>query len=220
MVNILLLGPQGAGKGTQAEILSAKLNIPIVSLSRLFREEIDRNTGLGQAISEFVERGDRVPPDITDQLITGRLEEDDTVNGMILDGYPRTPEQIETLNKILKDLQRQLTHVIVLRIPDDLAVWRLSGRRVCSNPRCGANYHVEANPPKKDPNLCDRCGSPIIQRIDDVPDAIKHRLELYHRDSEPVIDYYRKQGILHEVDGSRTIDEVAGSIAEIFDLAS
>jgi adenylate kinase len=216
MFNILLLGPQGAGKGTQAERLSAVLGIPMISVGRLFRDEIDRGTGLGQAIADYVERGDRVPPDITDQIISARIMEDDTVNGMILDGYPRTSDQIETLNKILKKADRQLTHVIVLRIPDELATWRLSGRRVCSNLKCETNFHVEANPPKIDPNRCDKCGSPLVQRSDDFPEAIKRRLELYHRDTEPVIDYFRKQGLLHEIDGSRGINEVAASVAEIF----
>lgn len=212
MYNILMLGAQGSGKGTQSERLSAKLGIPTISVGHLFREEIDRNTGLGRTIVSYMERGDRVPSDIVNQLMLGRLDEEDTVNGVILDGYPRTFEQKDELDRIFGEHGRQLTHVIYLNVPDEVSLQRLSGRWVCSNTKCEENYNVQFNPPKKDPNHCDKCGSPLIQRDDDKPDAIRHRLELYHKDTQPLIDHYRTRGILYEIDGTQPIPQVEGAI--------
>ena len=216
MINIVFLGPQGAGKGTQAEKLSELLEIPTVSVGKLFRAEIERETGLGRAIAKYVEAGERVPPDMTDQIIGERLSEDDTDDGVIMDGYPRTQDQIAQLDKVFAAAGRKVTHVLYLTVPDDVSVRRLAGRRVCSNLKCEENYHVDFNPPKKDPDYCDKCGSPLIQRSDDTVDAIKKRLELYHRDTEPIVDYYRRQGLLHEIDGNRPIDVIEKDIKEIF----
>lgn len=212
MHNILLLGAQGSGKGTQSERLAAKLGIPTVSVGHLFRDEIEKRTGLGREITAYVERGDRVPNEIVNQLVKGRLMEDDTAGGMILDGYPRTFDQKDMLDKIFTDMGRQLTHVVYLHVGDEVALQRLSGRWVCSNLKCEQNYHVTLNPPKKDPTKCDRCGSPLIQRDDDKPEAIRHRLELYHKDTQPLIDHYRQRGILHQVDGEQQIDKVEADI--------
>jgi len=216
MINIVFLGPQGAGKGTQAEKLSELLEIPTVSVGKLFRAEIERETGLGRAIAKYVEAGERVPPDMTDQIIGERLSEEDTADGVIMDGYPRTQDQIAQLDKVFAAAGRKVTHVLYLTVPDDVSVRRLAGRRVCSNLKCEENYHVDFNPPKKDPDYCDKCGSPLIQRSDDTVDAIKKRLELYHRDTEPIVDYYRRQGLLHEIDGNRPIDVIEKDIKEIF----
>lgn len=208
MYNILMLGAQGSGKGTQSERLSAKLGIPTISVGHLFRGEIDKHTGLGREIVAYMDRGDRVPSDIVNQLMMGRLAEDDTMNGVILDGYPRTFDQKDELDKIFAEHGRQLTHVIYLKVSDEESLKRLSGRWVCSNTKCEENYHVQFNPPKGDPNKCDKCGSPLIQRQDDTPDAIKHRLELYHKDTQPLIDHYRQRGILYEIDGAQPIAKV------------
>ncbi len=216
MFNIILLGPQGAGKGTQAEKLAAQLEIPTISVGKLFRMEMDKETGLGQAIAKYVNAGDRVPADMVDQVMSARLAEEDTEKGVILDGYPRTKDQIANLDKVMGDLGRNVTHVVYLRVPDEVSLRRLSGRRVCSNPKCEENYHVDFNPPKKDPNKCDKCGSDLIQRSDDTPDAIRHRLELYHQDTEPIVDYYRAKGLLHEVDGTKAIMDVWADIQGIF----
>lgn len=216
MFNIIMLGPQGAGKGTQAEFLAEKLEIPTISVGKLFRLEMEKDTGLGQAIGKFVNAGDRVPPDMVDQVMTERLSEEDTEKGLILDGYPRTKDQIANLDKILKELGRAVTHVIYMNVPDEVSLRRLSGRRVCSNLKCEENYHVDFNPPKKDANKCDKCGSPLIQRADDTPEAIKHRLELYHQDTEPIVAYYRGLGLLHEVDGTKSIRGVREDIEGIF----
>jgi adenylate kinase len=212
MHNILLLGAQGSGKGTQSERISAALKIPTISVGHLFRSEIDKGTGLGQEIQSYIDRGDRVPPMIVNQLMTGRLSEDDARNGVILDGYPRTFEQKDVLDKIFAENGTALTHVIYLNVDDEVALRRLSGRRVCSNTKCEENYHVDFNPPKKDPNHCDVCGSVLIHRSDDTPDAIRHRLDLYHKDTQPLIDHYRERGILHEVDGAQAIDKVERDI--------
>lgn len=212
MYNILMLGAQGSGKGTQSEKLSAKLGIPTVSVGHLFRTEIDKQTGLGNTIKEYTDRGDRVPSMIVNQLMHGRLEEEDVANGVILDGYPRTVHQSEHLDELFATLGRKLTHVIYINVDDAVSMDRLSGRWVCSNTRCEANYHETFNPPKKIAGKCDICGSTLIQRADDRPDAIKHRLELYHKDTQPLIDRYRAQGILHEINGDQSIDAVAADI--------
>lgn len=207
-----MLGAQGSGKGTQAERLADRLDIPAVSVGRLFRDEIARKTGLGEAILGYVDKGERVPDTIVNQLMDGRIREEDTEVGVILDGYPRTMDQQKELDRLLGGLGRSLTNVIYLRISDAVASERLSGRRVCSNLKCEENYHVTLNRPKKDPNRCDRCGGELIQRKDDTPDAILHRLELYHRDTQPLIDLYRERDLLVEVNGDQAIDRVEADI--------
>lgn len=209
MHNILFLGPQGSGKGTQSVLISNKLGIPIVAVGKLFREEIAKNTGLGKAMEEYILRGDRVPSLMVNQVMSERIGESDTANGMILDGYPRTVEQAKTLDKILGDLGRKTTYVLYLKVSDDESLRRLAGRRVCSNTKCEANYHIESNPPKKEKGKCDICGSELIERQDDTPEAIRHRLDLYHKDTEPLIEFYENRGILHRVDGQQPIEKVS-----------
>lgn len=218
MFNVVIMGPQGSGKGTQAERLSKKLAVPEISTGALFRAEVDRGTGLGRDIAPFIQKGERVPSDLVRQVVFDRLSEQDTREGVVLDGYPRTLEQAHTLDEIMTKLDRQITHVIVLDLPDDEAVKRLSGRRVCSNDKCRLSYHIDFKPPVKDPNLCDRCGWQLIQRGDDVPDAIRRRLELYHSDTAPLIDFYKQRDIIHFVDGSKPIDDVEKEINKIFGL--
>jgi adenylate kinase len=212
MYDILVIGPQGSGKGTQAERLAAKLNIPTVSVGHLFRAEMERGTGLGKEIAEFVERGERAPSEYVDQLIRGRMHEEDCAGGVILDGYPRTMSQNEVLDGLLKEMGRSLTHVLFLNISDEEAVLRLSGRLVCSNLKCEENYHITFNPPQS-PDACDKCGSPLMQRDDDKPEAIRRRLELYHADTQPLVAMYRERGILHEIDGTRSIAEVEAAMS-------
>lgn len=212
MRNIVMLGVQGSGKGTQADRISARYEIPTISTGKLFRAEIERNTGLGREISSIIKKGELVPAAMINQMMGERLSEEDTVNGVIVDGYPRTLEQAQALDDIMSGLSRQVTHVLYIKISDEEAVRRLSGRRVCSNNKCEANYHVEFNPPKKDPNRCDRCGSALMQRADDNPEAIGRRLELYHKDTAPLVDFYKKKGTLHEVDGQQPIPDVEAVI--------
>lgn len=216
MHNIVMLGPQGSGKGTQADLLSSRLGIPAISTGRLFRAEIEKKTGLGRAIAEYVGRGDIVPADIVDQAISERISETDALMGFILDGFPRTIEQAEALDRIMADAgNRRVTDALLIDISDDEAVRRLSGRRVCSNKSCEASYHVEFHPPQKDPDKCDRCGSPLVQRDDDTPDVIRHRLDVYHSDTEPVISRYRELGLLREIDGGRPITDVEEEIVRV-----
>lgn len=207
MNNIVMIGPQGSGKGTQGELLSKQLEIPIASLGQLLRAETDRNTGLGRDIAGYLQRGEMVPSDIVYHLILDRLEEQDTEHGVILDGYPRKIEQAETLDDIMTRLDRQVTHAFYLDISDDTAVERISGRRVCSNPRCGANYHVENKKPKT-AGKCDVCGRDLMIRKDDDPDTVRRRLDLFHQETAPLADYYDKRGIMHRIDATGTIQEV------------
>ena len=208
MRNIVMLGVQGSGKGTQADRISDRYDIPTISTGKLFRAEIERNTGFGREISSFMAKGDLVPNLLINQVMGERLSEEDTTNGVIVDGFPRTLDQAKVLDDIMSAQDRKVTHVLYINFSDDEAVRLLSGRRVCSNPKCEASYHVEFNPPQKDPDLCDRCGSKLIQRADDNPDAIRRRLELYHKDTAPLVDFYRKRGILFEVDGAQPIPQV------------
>jgi len=212
MHNIIMLGPQGSGKGTQAELLSARLGVSAISTGHLFRAEIEKQTGLGREIAKYVEAGELVPPMIVDQAVGERITEDDAKLGFILDGFPRSVEQAEALQKILEKEDRALSDVVYIRISDEEAMRRLSGRRVCSNKDCESTYHVEFNPPQKDAEKCDRCGNVLVQRDDDTPETIKHRLDVYHADTSPLIDFYRNQGLLREVDGERSIPEVEDAI--------
>lgn len=214
-----MLGAQGSGKGTQAELMSSRLGIPAISTGRLFRAEVERKTGLGRTIAEYLERGDIVPSDIVDQAISERISETDALMGFILDGFPRTLEQAEALDIILeKSGGRKVTDAVLIKISDEEAIRRLSGRRVCSNKRCEASYHVEFHPPQKDPDKCDRCNAPLVQREDDTPEVIQHRLELFHSTTEPIIGYYRDKGLLREVDGEQAITKVEETIAGVLGL--
>lgn len=217
MHNILMLGSQGAGKGTQSELLSASLGIPAISVGNLFRNEIDKRTGLGQAIIAYNDKGERVPDMIVDQLMTGRLHEEDTEQGVILDGYPRTLEQQKKLDEIFESFGRELTKVIYINVDDEVALRRLSGRRVCTAHERELNYHLEFNPPEVE-GKCDRCGNTLVHREDDKPEAIQRRLELYHRDTQPLIDFYGQKGLLSEIDGSQSIDKVESDIKNALGL--
>jgi len=202
MYNIIIMGPQGSGKGTQAERISKKLGIPAVSTGALFRAEVERNTGLGREIAPYLQKGERVPSDMVRAVVLDRLSEQDTEAGAIFDGYPRTIEQADTLDEMMTKLNRHITHVLYLDLTDAEAIRRLGGRRVCSNDKCRLSYHIEFKKPEKDPDKCDRCGSPLKQRADDVPEAIKRRLELFHSDTRPLLDFYKHRGIVFTIDGS------------------
>lgn len=212
MHNLVMIGPQGSGKGTQSELLSLKLNIPQVTLGTLFRAEIGRKSDLGLEAQGYMDRGELVPGEVGSKIMLERLSKPDAMNGAILDGFPRTLDQADSLENISKTLSRPLTDVIYLRVSDDEAIRRLSGRRVCTNTGCEQNYHLQYNPPHKSPDHCDKCGSPIAQRTDDTPDAITKRLAIYHQETVPLIELYRGQGLLREVDGEKPIGEVQTQI--------
>ena len=215
MHNIIMIGPQGSGKGTQADLLARKLRIPHVSLGTLLRTEVANGTELGRTLSSYTDRGEIVPIEIVTEVLKKRLSASDTANGVILDGYPRTRAQEETLESIMSELGRKITDAISLNITDEEAMKRLSGRRVCANVACERNYHIEYHPTKM-PGRCDECGSPVVQRKDDVPDAIKRRLEIFHAETKPLIALYAAEGVLREIDGMHMIDEVQAAIRAVF----
>lgn len=176
----MMLGLQGSGKGTQAELLSNYLGIPTISPGVLFRSEVKRGTGLGTEIQKFIEAGDIVPAETVNQVMHERLQEEDTEKGVVIDGFPRTHEQAAALDKILGEMGRNVTDVVYLKVSDEVAILRMEGRK----------------------------------RADDTPEVMRHRLELYHKDTEPLIEYYRERGILKEVNGEGTVSDIEEEIRE------
>ena len=207
-----MIGPQGSGKGTQSEILAKKLGIPTVSTGQVLRAETDRQTGLGKEIEKYMKTGDLVPSDIISHLMIDRLGEQDTEEGVIVDGYPRTVEQAKTLDDIMTNLERHITYVFYIDLTDEVAIERISGRRVCSNSRCGVNYHVSFKPPEKE-GICDSCGKELKIREDDNPEAVRRRLELFHNDTQPLVEYYGERKILHRFSGDNKIEEVSQAMS-------
>lgn len=212
-MDIVMLGPQGSGKGTQSALLSEKYAMPHVSLGTLFRTEVAMGTDIGKEISEYISRGDIVPSAIATKAIADRLSKGDAANGVILDGYPRTLEQADALDNIMGTLGRKVSHVVYLNVSDAQAMHRLGGRRVCTNTACERNYHLELMPPKV-PDVCDRCQSPLKKRVDDTPEAIAHRLAIYHNETAPLIALYAGLGLLREINGEKPIGEVQAAIAQ------
>jgi adenylate kinase len=204
-LNLILFGPPGAGKGTQAERLQADFQLPYIATGDILRENVREATELGRQADEYMKRGDLVPDELIIAMVTDRLQEADARDGFILDGFPRTIEQAEALDRQLSELGRRVTAVLLLDVPDEEVVRRLSGRRVCV--KAGHNYHVEFDPPKREA-ACDQDGSRLIQRDDDKPEVIEHRLETYHEKTKPVIGYYDEQGLLRRIDGTRDPTEV------------
>lgn len=202
---IIMLGPQGSGKGTQADMLAAKLNIPKISTGDIFRQNIKEETELGQQVKAIIDAGKLVPDELTNDLMKNRIQEPDCSNGFILDGYPRNLFQAEALDKVT-----QITHVLEVYIPDEESVKRIGGRRSCP---CGKVYHLEYNPPKND-ETCNDCGEKLYIRDDDKPEAIQERLKIYHEQSEPLVEYYSKKGVHVKIDGLPAIAEVSGEILD------
>jgi len=198
--NIVFLGPQGSGKGTQAELLSKKLNLPQLITGEIFRREIARETELGRKAKEIIKQGELVPDEITNKIVTEELKKEQYKNGVIIDGFPRNLIQANVLEQILK-----ITYAILINISDKEAIERISGRRTCLN--CGMVYHLKYNPPMRN-ETCDKCSEKLIIRADDTGEAIKKRLEIYHRDTEPVIYYYKQRGVLVEINGEQPIERV------------
>ncbi len=194
-MKIILLGAPGAGKGTQAEALRDKLNIPTISTGNILREAVKNGTPLGLEAKSYMESGNLVPDSLIISLIKERLAEDDCASGFILDGMPRTVPQADALEANGIDVD----HVIEIAVPDEAVIERLSGRRVCSG--CGAPFHVKNCPPPAD-GKCPKCGAPIVTRKDDLPETVKGRLKVYHEQTAPLIDFYRAKGKLSTVDGN------------------
>jgi adenylate kinase len=204
-MQVVLFGPPGAGKGTQAKFISEEFNIPHISTGDILRENVKKGTALGMKAKSYMDKGELVPDQLLNDLVRSRLEEPDTKKGFLLDGYPRTIPQAKALDEIMDDLNRKLTAVVNIEVGTSALVKRLSGRRICR--ACGASYHVAFNPPKvKD--VCDTCAGELYQRADDTEEAIKNRLDVYKKQTQPVLDYYKKKGVLIDIDGDREIEEV------------
>jgi adenylate kinase len=217
MMRIVLLGPPGSGKGTQASALQQRRAIPHIASGDLLRAHIADNTDLGRRAKPFMDRGDLVPDDLILDMMAARLAEPDAQNGYTLDGFPRTVAQARDLDRRLQALGHPLDAVICLRVPESELLRRLSGRRIC--PNCNAIYHVDTMPPKlKD--ICDHCGSALIQRQDERPDVVRNRLRVYAEQTAPLLEYYQSRGLLHEIDGTIGVDRVLAEIAEVVGRAS
>ena len=211
-MKIVMLGGPGAGKGTQAKIIAQKYNIPHISTGDIFRANIKEGTELGKKAKTYMDAGGLVPDELVVDLVADRLTWDDTKDGFVLDGFPRTIPQAEALTKALADMSTALDVAIDIEVPDQVIIDRMGGRRACVS--CGATYHIVNIPPKKE-GICDKCGSELILRDDDKPETVKHRLDVYHEQTQPLIDYYKKMGTLKEVDGTVSMDEVFAQIAAI-----
>lgn len=211
-LNLILFGPPGAGKGTQADRLQRDFQLPYISTGIMLRENVEEGTDLGREAKRYMDKGDLVPDEVMVAMVAERLQEEDALDGFILDGFPRTVPQAEALDKQLSDLGRRITAVLLLDVPDDEVEARLSGRRVCV--KNGHNYHVEFDPPKHE-DVCDQDGSRLIQRDDDKPEVVRNRLAVYHDKTAPLIEYYDDQGLLRRIDGTRDPTEVHDHIRAV-----
>lgn len=198
MLNIILMGPPGAGKGTQAKKIIDAYHLPHISTGDMFREAISQGTPLGLQAKAIIERGDLVPDEITIGLVKERLAKDDCANGYLLDGFPRTIPQAEALKAIGPEIGREVNLVIDISVPDEELIRRIAGRRVC--PKCGASYHIADMKPQVE-GTCDRCGASLIQRKDDNEESLKIRLDNYYSSTAPLIDFYKNEGLYHHFDG-------------------
>ena len=215
-MNLILLGPPGAGKGTQAALLSQRLGIPHVASGDLFREAMKKGTGWGKKARSYMERGVLVPDEVTNAMIEKRLKEPDCAQGVILDGFPRTIEQARALEGILAERGKKIDRVLLIQVSEGTLIERLSGRRTCR--RCQANYHILFNPPQKE-GACDKCGGDLYQRSDDKEETVRRRFRIYSEETAPLIDYYRRQGLLTEIDGEQGIEGVQGRILSALSLS-
>jgi adenylate kinase len=209
-----MLGAPGAGKGTQAKLIADKYQIPHISTGDIFRANIKNQTELGMKAKSYMDQGALVPDELTLELIMDRFTNDDCKNGYVLDGFPRTIPQAEALTKALADKQDAVDYAINVDVPDEAIVTRMSGRRACL--ACGGTYHIKFNPTKVE-GICDACGGELVLRNDDKPETVQKRLDVYHEQTQPLIDYYQTQNILKEVDGTLQLDEVFQAIVAILE---
>lgn len=210
-MHIILMGPPGAGKGTQATLLAQQESIPHISTGDIFRANIKQGTPLGKQVKEILDAGLYVPDELTNAIVKDRLAQSDCQKGFILDGFPRTAAQAEALDGMLSDLGIKLAGVIPIQVPDELLLERAVGRRVCR--QCGATYHVKFDPPAAE-GVCDKCGGELYQRSDDNEEKLKVRLNEYHTQTAPVLEYYRSKGLVKSVDGDQPMDAVTAAIKQ------
>lgn len=211
-MNLILLGPPGAGKGTQAERISDLYGIPHISTGDIFRDNLSRGTELGLEAKGYMDRGELVPDEVVIGIVRDRLDAPDCAKGFILDGFPRTVAQADALKEMLGELGRPLDHVLNIDVPDAVVVERLTARRTCRS--CGVNYNLIFNAPAEE-GKCDACGGELYQRDDDGEETVRTRLEEYHGKTKPLIDYYRREGLLRDIEGSRGMEEVLETIREV-----
>ena len=211
-MKIIMLGAPGAGKGTQAKMIADKYGVPHVSTGDIFRANIKNGTELGMEAKKYMDQGLLVPDELTVRILLDRVAQDDCKNGYVLDGFPRTIPQAEVLDSELTKLGDHIDYAINVDVPDENIVKRMSGRRACLT--CGATYHIEHVPPKKE-GICDVCGSELVLRDDDKPETVKNRLNVYHEQTQPLIDFYTGKGVLKTVDGTVPMEEVFAAITAI-----
>ncbi len=211
-MKIIMLGAPGAGKGTQAKMIADRYGIPHVSTGDIFRANIKNGTELGRQAKAYMDKGELVPDELTVKILLDRVAQADCKNGYVLDGFPRTIPQAEVLDKELSRLGESIDYAIDVDVPDENIVKRMGGRRACVT--CGATYHIEHVPPKKE-GICDNCGGELILRDDDKPETVQNRLNVYHTQTQPLIDFYNAKGVLREVDGTKDMMEVFDSITAI-----
>lgn len=211
-MKLVMLGAPGAGKGTQAIKIADKYNIPHISTGDIFRANIKGGTELGLKAKSYMDKGELVPDDVTIGMLLDRIGADDCKNGYVLDGFPRTIPQAESLTRALAERDEKIDYALDINVPDDNIVKRMSGRRAC--PKCGSTYHVVYAAPKLE-NICDKCGAELVIREDDKPETVKERLYVYHKQTEPLISYYKNEGILREIDGTQDLEKVFQDIISI-----
>ena len=211
-MKIIMLGAPGAGKGTQAKMIADKYGVPHISTGDIFRANIKNGTELGMEAKKYMDQGLLVPDELTVRILLDRVAQDDCKNGYVLDGFPRTIPQAEVLDSELTKLGDHIDYAINVDVPDENIVKRMSGRRASLT--CGATYHIEHVPPKKE-GICDVCGSELVLRDDDKPETVKNRLNVYHEQTQPLIDFYTEKGVLKTVDGTVPMEEVFAAITAI-----
>lgn len=211
-MKLIMLGAPGAGKGTQAKKIAAKYQIPHISTGDIFRANIKAGTELGMKAKSYMDQGQLVPDEVTIGMLLDRISQDDCQNGYVLDGFPRTIPQAESLTAALKERGEKMDYAVNVDVPDANIVERMSGRRACLG--CGATYHIVYNAPKAE-GICDACGEKLVLRDDDKPETVQKRLSVYHEQTQPLIDYYKQEGILAEVDGTQDMEKVFQDIVRI-----